>query len=233
MSGFNFNTDKLLSRMFRKADGVVWDMMTGKIGVLTDEGIATLEGTGDDARINVNLFDDFGMQVPAFAQSTPVVAVNPGDIIYFGARNNVGWIIEKDDSKGADKISFKLLKADGQTSSWKPPKVTTFGIDGGVMVLRSLMTMLPGGSGDLSKMQNALMPMAMMGMLGDNDGGMIEKMMPLMLMQSMGGGDPAGMGNMMQMMLMMKMMGKDTGDLFGGSTKSKPTFNRGGPFDRG
>lgn len=33
MSNFNFpGADKIMSRMFRRADGVVWDLMTGKIG---------------------------------------------------------------------------------------------------------------------------------------------------------------------------------------------------------
>lgn len=101
-----FNGNKLFDRMFRKADGVVWDLMSGKIGIQTDDGIVTLDGEGDDAQVNLNLFDDFGFALPAFAQSTPVANVQVGDIIYRGTRNNVAWVISKNEDKG----TFKLMK---------------------------------------------------------------------------------------------------------------------------
>ena len=43
-----FNGKKLLSRFFRPVDNVVWDLMTGKIGIVGSEGITTIEGTGED-----------------------------------------------------------------------------------------------------------------------------------------------------------------------------------------
>lgn len=232
MSGLNFNTDALLNRMFRKADNVVWDLMSGKVGVKTKDGIATLEGSGDDATISVNLMDQFSMPLPAFAQSTPKNGVMVGDIILRGANSDPAWVVEK--KEDGDKVSFRLLKVNGETVSWKAPKIQLMGFDGGVMVLRSLLTMLPGGAGDLTAMQNSMLPMLMMMGDGDDTSGMLEKMMPLMLMQSMNGpaGAAGGAGNMMQMMLMMQMMGNGGG--FGGSSgggRSKPVF-RGdrGPF---
>lgn len=195
-------SNKLLDRMFRKADGVVWDLMTGKIGVQTDEGIVTLEGTGEDAQVNVNLFDDFGFALPAFAQATPKNGVQVGDIIYRGARNNIAWVIEK--KEDGDKVRFKLMKPNGETANWNPPKVSLMGFESGVMVLRSLVSMLPGGQGDLGQMQGMLMPLMMMGGL---EGDTMDKMMPLMLMQmTSGAGQQGGMGNMMQMMLLMSML---------------------------
>lgn len=220
--------DKFMNRMFRKADGVVWDLMTGKIGVQTDEGIATLEGEGDDAQITSNLFDEFGMALPAFAQSTPTANVNVGDIIYRGDRNNIAWVI----SKNVDKGTFKLMKPNGESTTWTPPKITMLGLESGVMVLRSLMSMLPGGAGGLSGMQNMMMPLMMMGGM-DGDSDMMDKMMPMILMSQMGGvngSDPAagGMGNMMQMMMMMNMM-KGGNSPFGGSSSggSKSFFDKG------
>lgn len=222
--------DKIMSRMFRRADGVVWDLMTGKIGVQTDEGIATLEGVGEDAQVNLNLMDEFGMALPAFAQATPKNGVQVGDIIYRGARNNIAWVIEKKEVEkdGVVQYKFKLLKPNGETTSWNPPKVSLMGFESGVMVLRSLVSMLPGGSGDLGQMQGMLMPMLMSGML-DNSGsdGMLDKMMPLMLMQMTNGGAGAagGMSNMMQTMLLLSVL-KDGKSPFGGGGGSG---GRGGP----
>jgi len=220
--------DKLLSRMFRRADGVVWDLMTGKIGVQTDEGIATLEGTGEDATISLNLLDDFGMALPAFAQATPKNGVQVGDIIYRGARNNIAWVDEK--KEDGDKVKFKLLKPNGETASWTPPKVQLMGFESGVMVLRSLVSMLPGGQGDLGAMQNMLMPMMLMGGL---DGEATDKMMPFLLMQMMNGQgqNAGGMGNMMQTMMLMSMM-KGGGSPFDALTGGKKTGGS-SPFSRG
>ena len=200
-----------MNRMFRQVDGVVWDLMSGNIGVQTDEGIVTFGKDADgNAEINLNLFDQFGMAVPAFAQNTPKVNVVEGDLLV-GAKDILGWVVEKKDN------SFVLLKPNGNRGTWSPPKVNLMGaVDGGVMVLRSLMSMLPGGAGGLGQMQNMLLPMLMMG--GDDMD--MSKIMPLMLFSQLGnpavtGGDPAaapagganGMGQMMQTMMMMQMMG--------------------------
>lgn len=213
--------DKLMSRFFRPAEGIVWDLMSGKVGVQTSEGIVTLSGEGDDAQISINLLDDFGMPLPAFAQSTPVDAIKVGDIIYRGKRETVSFVIKAEDGK------FRVMNVDGTSSAWSPPKVNVLGFDSGVMVLRSLMTMLPNGDKGLGQMQSMLLPMMMMG--GDNAD--LEKLMPLMLMSQTGnlggGADAGGMGNMMQMMMLMKMMGGDKGGtpLLGG--KGGNPFNRG------
>lgn len=210
--------DKFINRLFRRADGVVWDLMSGKIGVQTDEGIATLDGTGEDARVNINIMDDFGVALPAFAQSTPLAAVNVGDIIYRGARNNIAWIIAKNEDKG----TFKLIKPNGETTSWAPPKTTMFGLDSGVMVLRSLAAMLPNGDKGLGQMQNMLLPMMMMG--GDMGGDGLEKLMPIMLMSQMNSGTGGDASGMMQTMLMMSMLKGGDGAMGGllGGKKSSP-----------
>jgi hypothetical protein len=236
----NMGADKFMNRLFRKADGVVWDLMTGKVGIKTADGIATLTGQGDDAEIEINMVEQFGMEIPAFAQSTPVDSVAIGDVIFFGANEKPGWVVEKRFSKAASNsvpvtasrrkttavsaevevdgkfASFVLMKVDGQRTTWKPPKVSMLGMgDTGVMVLRSLLTMLPGGNAGLQGMQGMLMPMMMMGG-GDLD---LEKMMPLMLMGQMQAAPiqnpdgtvtaaPNPMANMLPMMMMMQMMGE-------------------------
>lgn len=261
-----FGGDKFMDRLFRKAPGVVWDMMTGKVGISTKEGIATYSGEGDDAQIEINMFDQFGMEVPAFAQSTPIASVNVGDLIYFGANEKAGWIVEKRygvkptgsstprrptkkstaAGPGAEltvaaedidtsNVQFTLMKVDGQRTSWKPPKVSMLGMGAdGVMVIRSLLTMLPGGQNDLNGMQgNMMMMMQMQAMNGDGDGeGLdMEKLMPLMLMGAMGGNGGGG-NNMMQTMMMMQMFSGKGGNMFGGGNKTKTTSGGNSPFNR-
>jgi hypothetical protein len=217
---FNMNnmSNKLMDRFFRRVDGVVWDLMSGRVGVKNADGIVTIEGVGDDAQVVINMFDQFGMELPAFAQSTPIAAVTVGDLIY-GAKAPLGWVVEKTDK------SFKLLKADGTRTVWSPPKVQMLGFDGGVMVLRSLVNMLPGGTNGLGQMQGMLLPMLAMG----GDGLDLDSMMPLLLMTQMGGmpgvtGDPNApamqpnmFANMMPMMLMMSMMKGGKGGKGGGN----------------
>ncbi len=199
MTGFQFpGANKFVDRMFRKADGIVWDLMTGKVGVATSDGIATIEGEGDDARITVNVMDDFGVALPAFAQSTPPDAIKVGDIIYRGKRDTVSFVIEKKENG-----KFRVMNVDGTSSTWTAPKVQMLGFDSGVMVLRSLVSMLPNGNDGLGQMQGNLLPMIMMA--GGPDGLDMEKILPLMLMTQSGAAGTGGMGNMMQTMLMMQM----------------------------
>jgi hypothetical protein len=199
--------------MFRQVDNVCWDMMTGRVGFRNSDGICSIElgNLNDekteavDAQVSINPFDDFGMTVPAFAQSVAVESINLGDMIFSSSSNKVlGWVVKKNEK------SFKLMKQDGTRSDWVPPKVQMLGFDSGVMVLRSLMNMLPGGQSQLGQMQNMLMPMMAMGMMGGEDGGedMMSSMMPMMLFSQMNGGgtDAAtSMAPMMQMMMMQKM----------------------------
>ncbi|WP_407304049.1 hypothetical protein [Acinetobacter sp.] len=262
----NFGGEKFMNRLFRRAPGVVWDMMTGKVGFKTGEGIATFTGQGDDAQIEINMFDQFGMEVPAFAQSTPIDAVNVGDLIYFGSGEKAGWIVEKrygvkpvgsstpakrpsrkstaagpaadpldltvaESDLDKSNVQFTLMKVDGQRTTWKPPKVSMLGMGAdGVMVIRSLLTMLPGGQNDLNGMQsNMMMMMQMSAMSGNEDGPDMEKLMPIMLMSSMGGNNAGGMNPM----LMMMMMGGNNpmANLFGGGNKTGGNSGgKGGPF---
>ena len=211
---------KMMNRFFRKVDGVVWDIMSGRIGIKGNDGIVSVDGVGDDAQVTINMMDQFGMEVPAFAQNTPVDQVKPGDMI-FGSNKVLGWVIEKKEK------SFVLLKADGTRSNWAPPKVQMLGFDSGVLVLRSLMNMLPGGQSGLTGMQSMLMPLMMMG--GDSLD--LDSMMPMLLMSQMGvptpdGGttQPLGGQNMMQMLMFSQMMKQ-----MGGSNPSK-SLSYGNPY---
>jgi len=228
MKSSSFSAEKMMGRMFRKVDSVVWDLMSGKLGVRTRDGeIATIEGEGDEATIVINPFEDFGVAIPAFAQNTPVDTVKVGDLIYTSGEAP-GWIVSIKTAESGKK-TFRIIRPGGNISSWVPPKVQMFGLDGGVLVVRSLLSIMPagadGGAGALAGLQGSLLPMLMMG--GDSFD--IEKIMPLMLMSQIGGGAAGAnpMAGMMQMMMMSKMMGG--GDsLFGGGR----TGNSSGPFNR-
>lgn len=234
MSMGNMNS-KFMDKFFRKVDGIVWDLMTGRVGVKSTDGITTLEGSGDDAQITVNMFDNFGMEVPAFAQSTPLASVNVGDLIY-GDRKAIGWVVEikaapvsTDPAVVASHVKkFVIMTPDGTRKTWVPPKMSMLGFDSGVMVLRSLMNMLPGGSAGLGQMQNMMLPMMMMG--GDSSGLDMNSIMPMMLFSQMGGAtgapaDPAAnpMAQMLPMMMMMQMIkgGKGSNSGSGGFFDNK------------
>jgi hypothetical protein len=209
--------EKLVNRFFRRVDEVVWDLMSGRVGVRTsDNEIATLDGEGDAAEVVINPFGEFGVPVPAFAQSVPVTDIKQGDLIY-NAKKVLGWVIGTPnfDATGKKKITrtFKLLKPDGTRGEWSPAKLSSMGLDlSGAMVLRSLINMLPGSG--LGGLQGMLMPMLMMG----GDLGDMEQIMPMMLMSQMGmmggaGGAAAAnpMAGMFQMMMFSKMMSGKSG----------------------
>ena len=124
-----------MNRMFRQVDGVVWDLMTGKMGVSTPEGIMSLDDSdASNPCVSVNVFDSFSMGVPAFAQNTPVAQVSAGDLLV-GVKEIIGWVTEVNDGGK----SFQLLRPTGTISKWVPPKVQMLGFDSGVMVVRSLL----------------------------------------------------------------------------------------------
>lgn len=204
--GGTFN-NAFVRRLFRPVDNMVWDMSTGKVGILTPDGITTVElgevkdGKADDAGIVINPITDFSIALPAFAQSVPAKDINLGDMI-FSADKPLGWVVGK-----TENGKFELLKKDGTSGKWNPPAVSVLGFDTGVLVLRSLFNMLPGGADGVASLNNMLMPLMMMGGLnGDDDS--LKQIMPIMLMSQMGlGGMTPGAGNnMMQSFMMMAMM---------------------------
>jgi len=208
---------KLMNRFFRPVDGAVWDLLSGKMGIRTESGILTLEGEADDAEVAINVFDDFGIEMPAFAQQTAASKINNGDLIY-GDGGPLGWII----GQSEDGKDFTVLRPGGDRISWRPPKAKGLGLDmGGIMVLRSLADMLP--SGGLGDMQNALLPMMLLG--GDEfDTGDLSGVLPLMLMNQTGVvGKTGGVGGMLQTLLMMRFMKKKP-------TKKSPRVDGGGSF---
>lgn len=222
-----FNPSKLMERMFKRADNVVWDLQTGNLGVKTKDGeIATFDSkTGT---VTINLLAFFSMPIPAYAQNTPIEQVKEGDLVITG-NDRPGWVTEIKDK------SLVLMRTDGSSGRVTPPKVSLGGAmdQSGVMVVRSLLNMLPGGNTGLAGLQSSLLPMMMLG--GDNVD--FDDIMPMLLISQMGmpgvapadpnnpAANPFAGGNLINMMMMMKLMGGGNGgNLFGGKGN--------GPFKR-
>ena len=211
----NFN---FADHMFKKVDGVVWDMMSGQLGILKEDsgGIVSIClgeiecGEAVDAQISLNVFEGMSFPIPAFAQSTPLANVQVGDLIY--SSSNKGWVIKV--PHGSSK-TFQIMKTDGTCVRWVPPKTQILGFDSGIMVVKSLISMLPGGQNQLGDMKVMLMPLLaskLLGDTGDSNSGAImnlEEFLPVMLMSQMAGGDNSNQGmSMMMNLFMLKGMAK-------------------------
>lgn len=205
-----FNNQGIAKRMFRKVEGLVWDLMSGKIGIQGRDGIYTLETTGEGAaarhNISLNPIDGFGMSIPAFAINTPNAQVEVGDIIV-GSKGILGYVTKKNEA------SLKILKQDGQETTYTPVKTQVFGVDG-YMVVKSLTGLL--GAEGAAGLQGSLLPLLM---LGGDSGLDLDNILPLLLLQGQGQGQTqGGVGFNLQSALPLMLMSK--GGL-GGSGKMK------------
>jgi len=206
--------NRFMNRLFRKVGGLVWDLSNGQIGMQTNDGILTLDIPAEadgEFGIVANPFDAFGMKVPAFATNTPLSAVEVGDIIV-GAEKILGWVIN------VNQRSLDLKTPQGTTTKgYAPPKVAVLGgAADGVLVVKSLFSLV-GGTGGLAGLQSN--PLLLMAMTSGNDQS-LEKILPLLLLSQTGAaaadaGAPAA-ANPMASMLPLLLMSGQGGDLFGG-----------------
>lgn len=229
-----FSSNKLMEQLFQRVDNAVWDLSTGRVGVVSDDGIATLdvihgvpgadgEKVEDKYRVNLNIIDQFGISVPAYAQSTNVKDVKNGDLIFPSKGSAPGWVIGREEVVMGGEVvtTFKLVQTNGFTMPWTPPKVQMLGsATGDVKVLRSLLNMLPGGQSDLGGIQNGLQMAMMMGG-GELGSAQLDKIMPFLLMGGMGGSLGGG-NNLMSMMMLMNFMGGNNN----GGRLANPFSNR-------
>lgn len=196
----SISANKFLDRMFRKIQGLVWDLTSGQLGIKDQNGIYTLttEGEGDEAvfGVTVNPIDALGTAVPAFATNTPMEQVELGDIIV-GESKILGWVVEKRER------SLRLLDKNGMGKDYTPPKVAIMGTSG-VLVVKNLFS-LAGGTQGLAGIQSNLLPLLALG--GDVN---FDRIMPLILMQNMAGVQPAasaqanGFASMLPLLLLSK-----------------------------
>ncbi len=202
----NANTNgfsaKFLNRMFRKIDGLSWDLQTGQVGVKTQDGsIATLVSTTNAGNvavaaaegvaavaatlastsynISVNPFEMFSTPIPAFATQVPFERIQAGDLIV-GDRDILGWVV------GKTGAALKLLDFKGMHKTYQPPKVQILNQDG-ALVVQSLGGLF-GGQAGVGGLQANLMPLLMM-TGGDSEG--LESILPILLFSQMQTSNPA------------------------------------------
>jgi hypothetical protein len=168
--------DKMMSRMFKPVNDVVWDMASGNIGVIKNGSIFTLSGEGENAVVTENLFSDFGITIPAFAQNTPFESVKLGDLVYRQS-GKPGWVVD------ISPNSLRLVNIDSSEGSLRRNKVVTMGMDqSGVMVLRNFFSLTgDGGKQGLGM----LAPLLIAG--SKNEG--VSDIVQMMLMMNMANGD--------------------------------------------
>jgi hypothetical protein len=197
--------NKFVNRMFRRVNGVVWDVMGGGVGLKTDQGIFTVSfsETGTPT-LNVNPLDDFGLALPGFALQSSLAEINAGDIIV-GDTAILGWVVKKNEA------SLELLDHNGHVKTYVPPKVAIMNTNG-VLVVKNLFN-LTGGAEGANNFASQLMPLLL---LGGGDA-KLEKMLPFLLMTAQApaaAGTSAAanpFGNPLMMMLLMKDGGLGSG----------------------
>lgn len=196
---------KILNRMFRKVDGVVWDLSTNAIGLQNSNGIYTLtqsnEETGDSVHtvfgVSVNPFDSFGFPIPAYAQITPLDHIEVGDLVV-GEKQALGWVTK------VNPRSLTLLDQSGMQKNYTPPKVAVLNQDG-ALVVKSLVSLF--GTRGAEGFSNALMPLLLAGGLGGFGGSDFGDILPLLLLTQQQAGDTGNaLSSALPTILMMKAM---------------------------
>jgi len=194
---------RMMSHTFRAVDNIVWSMQSGNAAIIrSDKSILTFKDVGTDGQfaLSEQLFDLFGMPIPAFAQQMALGQIKRGDIIVQNDGSNA-WAL------GAEGNALKIVKTDGQVTSIVPTLLeggfaesnsTTF------MVVRSLIDLV-GGESKMGGFRDNLMPILMMSQMSGSKMD-LKSIMPMMLLTG-GNFGGNGMGGMAQMMMMTQLMG--------------------------
>jgi len=186
---------KLLSHVFAQIDGVVWDLMSNQTGIKREDGIYTMK----DGQIELNPFDAFAMELPAFSQLIPIDQVNAGDVLVSNGRPT-GWVLNAIDSdEKKTQRAIQALSFQGHQTRFRPKKVSMMGIENGITVVRSPFNFGGGSGGSGSGDMMSMLPMLMLA--GDGNGSKVD-MKTMAMMSMMGnGGNMAGMNPMMLAMM--------------------------------
>lgn len=192
--------DKLMNRMFRKVENVVFDLTANSIGIRRGESIFTM---GEDGSLNENMFADMSAPIPAFAKSIKLADVKVGDLVIAQDGEPFGFIT------AVNPKSLRVLKPTGTCSTVVPSKVNLLGQGQTVMVVTPITTaggidpmMLMAMSDDSEDTSKMLMMMSML------QGGQTGEMNPMMMMAMMKGSDGEGSKDFMKMMMLQQMMGQ-------------------------
>ncbi len=194
----NFNSNKFVRRMFRRIDGLVWDIASGKVGLRTEHGIHSVNLTGEQPVPEVNPFDFGAIEIPAFATQVARTDIKKGDLIV-GDKDIIGWVVDE-----TLPVALRVMDHNGTTKTFTPPTVAVMGTQG-ILVVQNLFN-LAGGEAGGAALANNMLPFLMM----DGGDSKLESMLPFLLMQSTGpvAGAAAAGGGMNPLMLMAMMSDK-------------------------
>lgn len=187
---------KMMERMFKKVDGVVYDMTTNAVGITKGDSIFTV-GKNEEGEYELveNMLASLSAPIPAWARAVPLDQVKELDMILSQDGQPFGWVTK------VNKSSMRVLKPNGTQSNVVPSKVNLLGQGQTVMVVSSMGTGAQTGAMD---------PMMLMAMMGD-DADMSDLMPMMLMMQGQGGAGVGGM-DMSQMLPFMMMSKNSDGD---------------------
>lgn len=130
----------LMDRIFKKVEGVVYDMSTNSIGVKQNGSIFSVT-KNEDGKWDLieNPIESFAAGIPAFAKAIPLDQVQPGNLILSQSGEPYGWVTN------VNPNTLRVLKPNGSCTNISPAKVNLLGQGKTVMVVNSMMS---GGSID-------------------------------------------------------------------------------------
>lgn len=180
--------NKMMSQMMRESSAVL-DFTTGKVALLDDEDLISVDLSGDKPVFIRNPISSFAKTIPAYAVKVPLSQIQKGEIYVSQNGKVTGFII------GVKDNEIEVIESNGTISRVIQSKNSMTG-DTGVFVVRTPFNLGDGaGAGN-----NLWMLSAMMG--GGEDGDGIEgsamgKLMAMQAMSSMMGGGGASAANPM------------------------------------
>lgn len=164
------NVSNMRDSFFREMKNVAIDFQSGKMGVISAEGLSVYV----DGGVSVNPITDFGIKIPAFAMRTAVADLKEGDIVVNG--NDFSFF------KALTENGYEVVSLNGEVKQVGNVANLFFGKNS-VLAVKNMFN----GSG--------MNPMMMAMMLGD---GKEFDMKTFALMSMMGGGQmDSNMGMMM------------------------------------
>ena len=180
------NTNSMRDSFFKEVKNVALDMQSGKLGIVTKDGITVFTDEG----VSVNPITEMGFNIPAFAMRVPVEQLAKGDII-IGSGEPVFF-------REGSKAGYLTISTTGVFQEVGIVANMFFGKNT-VMAVKNMF----GGDSSESGM-NPMMLAMMMGSDKEGSGGFDFKKMMMMQMM-MGQGNQGGIGGMNPMMAMMFM----------------------------
>lgn len=176
-----FNTVNFKDSFFKEVKNVAMDMQTGKLGVITKDGIVVATDDG----VSINPITEMGFKIPAFAMRVPIENLTKGDILISG--DEASFFLE------ASKTGYLTINTKGVMQETGNVTNMFFGKNT-VLAVKNMF-------GDSS---NGMNPMMMAMAFGDGEFD-FKKM--LMLQMFSGGGNADFGGGGMNPMMMFALFG--------------------------